>query len=95
MKLVEIKIGNKTAAGFEIALPNAMIVLARGKKGFVMCGYLNLDTAEKLKDAACVVKGVKTIDDLLKAQIAGLSSEAEKLGIRAGMTGREALELLV
>ena len=53
MKTVEIKIGEKTAMGIEIPLNNAVLVIAIGKKGFVMCGYLNIEAAEKMGDVAC------------------------------------------
>ncbi|MFH0948054.1 MAG: DUF1805 domain-containing protein [Elusimicrobiota bacterium] len=91
MKTVEIKIGEKTVMGIEIPLNNAVLVMAIGKKGFVMCGYLNIDAAEKMGDCACVVKGVKNIDELLAGKVVALTSHAKKLGINLGMTGKEAL----
>jgi len=60
-----------------------------------MCGYLNMETAEKLGDAACMVRGVKTVDDLLNAKIVEMTSKAKQFGIEMGMTGRETLEKLV
>ncbi|PKM92880.1 MAG: DUF1805 domain-containing protein [Elusimicrobia bacterium HGW-Elusimicrobia-4] len=95
MKSVEIKIGEKTVMGIEIPLNNAVLVLAIGKKGFVMCGYLNIDAAEKMGDCACVIKGVKNVDELLTRKVVALTSHAKKLGIELGMTGKEALEKLV
>ncbi len=56
-----------------------------------MCGYLNIETAEKLGDAACVVRGVKTVEEMLEGKVSALTSGAKKLGIETGMTGREAL----
>jgi len=95
MKTVEIKIGEKTAMGIEIPLNNAVLVIAIGKKGFVMCGYLNIEAAEKMGDAACVVKGVKNVDELLAGEVVALTSHAKKLGIELGRTGKKALEKLV
>jgi uncharacterized protein YunC (DUF1805 family) len=94
MKTMDIKLGKKNAVGFEIPLRNAAFVMARAEKGFVMCGYLNLETAEKLGDAACVVRGVKTVDELLVAKVVAVTKKAEELGIKIGLTGREALEKL-
>lgn len=91
MNAVDIKLGEKSAEGFEIPLKNAVLVVACGKRGFVMCGYLNLETSEKMGDAACVVKGIKTIDELLDGKVVGATSEAKKLGVEPGMSGREAL----
>jgi len=92
MKNTEIKIGEKTAMGIEIPLNNAVLVMAIGRKGFVMCGYLNVDAAEKMGDCACVVKSVKDVDELLAGNVVALTSHAKKLGIEIGMTGKEALE---
>ena len=65
-----------------------------GAKGYVMCGYLNINTAQKLGDAACIVTGVKTIDDVLNANIVALTAEAQKLGIEMGMPVKDALKKL-
>ncbi|MDD5688046.1 MAG: DUF1805 domain-containing protein [Elusimicrobia bacterium] len=95
MKSVEVKIGNKKATGIEIPFQNAVLVFVQADKGFVMCGYLNMETAEKLDDAACMVRGVKTVDDLLVAKVVALTSKAKDFGIELGMTGKEALENLI
>lgn len=94
MKNIEIKIGDKTVTGIEIPLNNAMMVMAVGKKGFVMCGYLNIEAAEKMGDVACVVKGVKNVAELLAGKVVALTSHAKKLGINLGITGEKALEKL-
>lgn len=95
MRKIEIKIKDKFVTGFEINLFKANLVLVKAPKGFVSCGYLDLNTAEKLSDAGCLVRGVTSIEDLLKAKIAGLTSLAAALGIKNGMTGQEALELML
>jgi len=95
MREARIEIKGKSVTGYEINLINANLVLVAVEKGFVCCGYLDLNTAEKLSDVACIVRGVKTIEDLLKAQIVGVTSKAKTLGIKAGMSGQEALELMV
>ncbi|OQA91962.1 MAG: hypothetical protein BWY26_00596 [Elusimicrobia bacterium ADurb.Bin231] len=92
MKHIKINICGKNISGFEINLRNSVLVLAKTDKGYVMCGYLNLEAAEKFKDAACVVKGIKDIPGLLSGKVADLTTEAKKIGIVCGMTGKEALE---
>lgn len=94
MKTVDIKLGDKTAVGIEIPLNNAVLVMAIGKKGFVMCGYLNIEAAEKTGDAACIVKGIKNVDNLLKEKVIALTKQAKKLGVKPGMSGKRALEKL-
>ncbi len=91
LKNTDIDIQGQTASGLEVVLPGAPLVLAHAKNGFVMCGYLNVETANKLNVAAAMVRGVKTVDDLLAATVVAVSQTAESKGARVGMTGREAL----
>lgn len=91
----QVKIKDKIIAGVEIPFQKAPLVLAKADKGFVMCGYLNIETAEKLGQAAALVAGVKTVDDLLAAKIVKLTSAANALGVAADMSGREALEKMI
>lgn len=86
------KIGNST--GIKIDLQNAPLLLLVARKGFVMCGYLDMDAAEKMNDCACVVSGVKTFEDVLNAKITAATQKAKKLGISEGTFGKDALKLL-
>lgn len=95
MKTFDVKLDNKTAKGIEIQFPNAVLVAIIGSKGFLMCGYLDVEAAEKLGDCAAVIKGVKTVDDMLSAKIVKLTPQAQSLGIEIGMTGRQALSKLI
>lgn len=90
-----VKVDGNTASGLRVDLPDSPpLVAIIGEKGFVMCGFLNVDAAEKLGVTAAVVSGVKTFDDVLMAEVKAVTSKAELKGIRRGMTGREALRLL-
>jgi len=77
-----------------IELQNANLVLIKAKKGYLMCGLLNLETAEKFGQAAAVVTGVKTKEDALKARVKAATTAAKKLGIEEGMTGEEAIKMM-
>ena len=78
--------------GLRAELPNLPpLVLIVGAKGFVMCGYLNLETAEKLGAAAAVVSGVKSVEDALKADARFVTSAAKELGISPGDNIRKIL----
>jgi uncharacterized protein YunC (DUF1805 family) len=94
MKTRDVALSKKHAVGYEVDLPGAPLIVAKGAKGFVMCGYLDVKVADKLGTAAAVVKGVKSVDDLLAKEVVGISQAAAKLGVKPGMTGREALERL-
>ncbi len=78
-----------------VELNNANIILAVAPRGFLMCGYLDISVAEKLKDAACVITGVKSAEELLNKPVVKLTSDAQRLGITLGMSGRQALEKMI
>jgi uncharacterized protein YunC (DUF1805 family) len=80
--------------GLKVRLPHANMLLILGEKGYLMCGYLNLEAAEKMGDAAAVVTGVSTFSDVLKAEVSSYTKKAAELGINKGMTGEQALEIL-
>ena len=86
------KIENFT--GVKIEMRNAPLLLLIAEKGFVMCGYLNIETAEKIGDCACMVRRVKTFEDVLNAEILDATKKAKELGIVDRMSGREALKLM-
>ncbi len=73
---------------------SAPLVILKGKKGFVMCGYLNLEAANKLGDCAVRVTGVKDLETVLDSNAAGVSDGARKLGISEGQKVSEFIHLL-
>ncbi len=92
----QVEVGGRRALGVRVELPGSppLLVLV-ADRGFVMCGYLNLDVAERLGVAAAVVSGVRTFEDMLKAEVRACTSRAREMGVREGMRGREALEKLM
>jgi uncharacterized protein YunC (DUF1805 family) len=88
-----VKVDGKVFSGVKIDLPESPpLVLIVGEKGFVMCGFLNAEAAEKFNVAAAVVSGVKSFEDVLNAQVKTVTSKAKSLGVEAGMKGSEALK---
>jgi len=91
----KIKIDDKTILGLKVELPDSPpLLLMVGEKGFIMCGYLNVEVAEKLQMAAAMISGVKNFQDVLEAEIKAATSKAKEIGISLGMKGREALKKL-
>ncbi len=72
----------------------APLVLLKGKRGFVMCGYLNIQASDKLGDVGIRVTGVKNLDDMVKAKVSDVTSKAESLGIKPGSNVSDILHLL-
>ena len=74
----------------QLGLP---LLIIKGSKGFLGCGYINVETCNKTGETCGIVTGVKTHDAMLDAEVQAVSIEAEKLGVRVGMKGKEALEI--
>jgi uncharacterized protein YunC (DUF1805 family) len=70
----------------------APLLIARGRRGMLTCGYINPATCDKTGEACAIVTGVKSFDDMLTANVVAVSQAAAALGIAIGITGREALE---
>ncbi len=91
----EIKVKSSIFKGIELDLcNNAKLLVITGNKGYIMCGYLNINTAQKREDVACIVTGVKTIEDMLNSNIVALTAKAQEFGISMGMPVKDALEKL-
>ena len=96
MIMVEnLDIHEKAFQGVQIELKGLPpIVLIEGNKGFVMCGYLNIDAAESLGAAAAVVSGVSSWEDVLNAKINTSTTKAKALGLEPGRIVRDVIAVL-
>lgn len=78
-----------------VHLPKTTLLIISNEIGYIMCGALDVELLNsRLADRKIIagrVVGVKTIDELLKAPLESVTTEAEKMGIVKGMTGEEAL----
>jgi uncharacterized protein YunC (DUF1805 family) len=91
-----IKVDGKDCLGLRVDLPDSPpMLLIIADKGFVMCGLLNMESAERIGVAAAMVSGVKTFDDVLNAQVKAVTSKAKGFGLEVGMKGAEALKRLI
>jgi uncharacterized protein YunC (DUF1805 family) len=91
-EIEKIDAGGKSVHGMKSTLPDAPpLLLIKGSKGFIMCGYLNMEAAEKLGAVAAMVSGVKTFDDVLNAQIKAATTKAKQLGLEPGKTVRDVI----
>lgn len=95
MQVEEIELENGTALGIKVDMEHAPLLVIKAGKGFVMCGYLNMEVANKLGDVAVRVMGVRSFEDVLNARTVEVSEEAKKLGISAGMPAKEALNKML
>jgi uncharacterized protein YunC (DUF1805 family) len=95
MKMQTIKIEKGELTGYCIDLGKAPLLILQAKKGYVMCGYLNMNAANKLGDIAGKVTGVKTFSDMLNADVIEISENAKQAGLKEGMQAREFLNILM
>ncbi|MEM2250084.1 MAG: DUF1805 domain-containing protein [Candidatus Bathyarchaeia archaeon] len=96
ISVVQVRVGEKTCLGVKVELPDSPpLLLVVAEKGFVMCGFLNLEAAERLGVAAAMVTGVKTFEDILNAEIKAATTKAKGLGVQPGMRGEEALKRMI
>ena len=72
---------------------NRPLLVISGSKGSLTCGYLSMDSFERNGDAAAIVCGVDTYEDMLVADVKEVSSLGRELGVEPGMTGQQALEI--
>ena len=68
--------------------------------GIVGCGIYDIRTASEFGQAIAIAKGTPAKplvepEDLFDAKIVGCTPRAEELGVHPGMTGREAVELML
>ena len=91
MLIEQINLEKGSAVGLKMDMEHAPLLVIRAGCGFVMCGYLNMDIANKLGDVAVRVTGVKSFEDVLNAKVVDVSESAKNRGIMVGMAAREAL----
>src|SRR5215471_13802510 len=68
--------------------------------GIVGCGIYDLKTPAEFDQAIAIAKGTPASplvepEDLFEAKIVGVTPQAAALGIKPGMTGREAVERML
>ncbi|UCC94699.1 MAG: DUF1805 domain-containing protein [Candidatus Omnitrophota bacterium] len=89
-----IKIGKYSIQAFAIPLQTKRFILLKGRKGYVMCGYLNLKAANAFRDVAVRIVGVSTIKQALGTKVHSLSHSAQRLGIHKGQLIRDVLKII-
>ena len=70
------------------------------KIGIVGCGIYDIETPTKFGQAIAIAKGTPEQplvepEDLLDAKIVDATAQAKELGISVGMTGKQAVELML
>ncbi|WP_096202523.1 YunC family protein [Bacillus sp. FJAT-45350] len=95
LEMTPIIIEGKPFTAVTLKLPKTNFMAVTNDVGYIMCGALDVALLnEKLKERKIVAGravGVRTIDQLLDAPLESVTLEAEELGIKVGMKGKDAL----
>ena len=95
MDTEEIKLENgKQAKGIAVPMGPLNVVSVYTETGMIGCGAFDVMALDKFEYPAGKVTGVATVEDVLQAELIQVNQAAQNKGLREGMTGREALELL-
>ena len=99
MQQVKVKLTRKVADGFIIPLGPANLVAIRTDVGMVGCGAFDVAALDSFSYPAAKVRpsigpSIVDTDDILKGIIKEVNRAALGRGIKNGMTGKQALELL-
>lgn len=95
LEMNPISIEGHTFIAVTLKLPKTNFMAVMSDKGYIMCGALDVALLnEKLKERKIIAGravGVRTIDQLLDAPLESITLEAEAVGVKAGMKGKDAL----
>jgi len=99
MEQVEVHLTRKNAIGYIIPLGPVNLVAIMTDVGMVGCGAFDVAALNSFSYPAAKVRpaigpSIMDTDDILKGIIKEANRAAIGRGIRSGMTGRQALELL-
>jgi uncharacterized protein YunC (DUF1805 family) len=99
MEKTDVRLSRKVAEGFVIPLGPANLVAVKTDVGLVGCGAFDVAALDSFSYPAAKVRpaigpSIVTINDILMGIVREANRSAMGRGIRNGMTGREALELL-
>ncbi len=95
----KVRLAKKEADGYVIPLGQVNLVSVVTDVGMVGCGAFDVEALNNYGYPAAKVRpskgrSIATIDDLMAGIIKEANPAAEKLGVKVGMAGRDALDLL-
>ncbi|GAB6265006.1 YunC family protein [Methanothrix soehngenii] len=99
MNHIKVQLPGKQADGYVIPLGPVNLVNVVTDVGMVGCGAFDVAALNNFGYPAAKVRpsqgsSIATIEDLLQGIVKEVNPNAETLGLKVGLTGREALELL-
>jgi len=87
----KITVSGHTFDALNVPTERSALLMIKGAKGFLGCGWFNIETADKLGERVALVRGVRSCNDMLAASVLAVSKTGAAAGAAPGMTGRDAL----
>jgi len=96
---MKVQLSRKNADGYVIPLGDVKLVSVVTDRGMIGCGAFDVGALNRFDYPAAKVGHknggmIASVDDLLEGTVREANPAAEKLGVREGISGRAALELL-
>jgi uncharacterized protein YunC (DUF1805 family) len=99
IRVEPITLDGHVVIAIEVSLPRTTLLIVTTDKGYIMCGALDVELLNERLNSRNIVAaravGVRTIGELLEAPLEMVTNTAKELGIMPGMSGREAILLMV
>jgi uncharacterized protein YunC (DUF1805 family) len=91
---------HKDATGLSVTWEKGQYVMIVGKTGLISCGIADMKAVEEFSFAFAIAHGTPelplvTPEDLLNAKVTEISTKAQEMGVKSGMTGAEALNFFL
>jgi uncharacterized protein YunC (DUF1805 family) len=90
----KLEIGGVAFDAVSAPTEHSVLLLIRGSRGLLGCGYVSLEAADRVGDALAIVRGVRNYAEMQSAPVVAVSRRARELGVAEGMSGAQALALL-
>jgi uncharacterized protein YunC (DUF1805 family) len=96
---MKIQLAEKQADGYVIPLGGIKLVSVVTDMGMVGCGAFDVAALNNFSYPAAKVRpskgdSIASIEDLMAGIVKEVNPAAERLGLKAGITGKEALDML-
>tara|TARA_B100000315_G_scaffold242528_1_gene264805 strand:+ start:9592 stop:9882 length:291 start_codon:yes stop_codon:yes gene_type:complete len=94
LKTRKIRVGKKYIQAVSFKLCKKTLIVLRGSKGYIMCGYLKMKVANSFSDVAVKITGISTINQALSTRVYSQSMAAKKLGIYRNQPIKDVIKII-
>lgn len=91
----KVQLDGREADAYIIPLGRVNLVAVVSNGGMVGCGAFNIGALDRFACPAATVKSpIVTAEDVLNGEVNAVNKTAEGIGVKPGMSGKEALECM-